>query len=216
MNSTSPDVGRSVRSFFFAICVALAAPVFAQDVGAVADPFAASEGTDTKTEGIPTHPNGDTPHDRMLSLAHTDALPRFDRIELYAVSMPRHFSDEQPKREPSDQTFPVRPYGVFADIHAQKTITGGDCDKVRKAWQSLRFDRLGGAFCHYPAYGLRLYRDDVLLFETTICWECQNFYVPRYDAEKRRHTHGWYGFAKDDNSNALLELFQSLLPHPKL
>ena len=152
----------------------------------------------------------------MLSLAHTDALPRFNRMELYAVSMPKPFSGEEPKRKPSDQTFPVRPYGVDADIHAHKTITGDACDERRAAWQSLVFDSIGGAFCHYPAYGFRLYRDDVLLFETTVCWECQSFDVPRYDAEKQDYTHDWYGFAKDDKSQSLLKIVQSFLPHPKL
>jgi len=67
----------------------------------------------------------------------------------------------------------------------------------------------------FRVYGLRLYRDDVLLFETTVCWQCQNFYVPRYDKENQRFTHGWYGFANDDNAKSLLKLFRSLLPHPK-
>ncbi|WP_182868000.1 hypothetical protein [Stieleria mannarensis] len=167
------------------------------------------------TNWDPTHPDGESPAERMLSLAHTDALPGFDRAELYAVSLPKRdpFSDQDSRRESSAQSFPVRPYGVHADIHAHVSITGGDCARIRRAWQSLSFDRLGGAFCHTPAYGMRLYRDDALLFETTICWECQNFYVPRYDAQKRQISHGWYGFANDDHAKALLKLFQSLLPH---
>jgi hypothetical protein len=154
----------------------------------------------------------------MQSLAHTEALPSFDRVELYAVSFPKRdpFSDETPKRKATSKTFPVRPYGAHADIHAHVTLKGADCVDLRTAWQSLAFDRLGGAFCHYPAYGFRLYRGDQLLFETTVCWECQNFYVPRYDPEKQRYTHGWYGFANDGKAKALLTLFRSHLLHPKL
>ncbi|MCC9600551.1 hypothetical protein LOC67_08260 [Stieleria sp. JC731] len=184
-----------------------------------ANPFVATdESTSNDADWTPTHPDGDTPHERMLSLAHTDALPQFDRVELYAVSIPKRdpFNDESPKPETTDKTFPVRPYGTHADVHAHVSLTGGNCTKFRQAWQSLAFDRLGGAFCHYPAYGFRLYRNNVLLFETTVCWECQNFYVPRFDPEKRRYTHGWYGFANDDKAKSLLKLFRSLLPHPKL
>ena len=188
----------------------------AQDAGSDANPFGSHADKDTKAEWAPTHPDGDTPPARMLSLSHTDALPRFDRVELYAVSMPKAFSDEKPKREPTAKTFPVRPYGAHADIHAYKTITGTACDDLRTKWQSLAFDRLGGAFCHYPAYGFRLYRGDDLLFETTVCWECQNFYLPQYDPKKKRYTYGWYGFANDDNAKSLLKLFRSHLPHPKL
>ncbi|WP_218933910.1 hypothetical protein [Rubripirellula lacrimiformis] len=154
----------------------------------------------------------------MLSLAHTDALPSFDRVELYAVSLPKRdpFGDEKPERKPAGETFPIRPYGNQATIHAHVTLTGADCDELRTAWQSLAFDRQGGAFCHYPVYGFRLYRSDALLFETTVCWQCRNFYVPRFDADENRFTHGWYGFADDSKAKALLGLFTSHLPHPKL
>ncbi|MEM6778330.1 MAG: hypothetical protein AAF670_11790 [Planctomycetota bacterium] len=184
-----------------------------------ANPFGAEDDTTAATsEWTPTHPDGDTPHERMLSLAHTDALPQFDRVELYAVSLPKRdpFSDEKPKPQTTGKTFPVRPYGAQANIHAHVSLSGANCAKLRRAWQSLAFDSLGGAFCHDPVYGIRLYRDNVLLFETTVCWACQNFYVPRYDAEKQRYTHGWYGFTNDDNAKSLLKLFRSLLPHPML
>jgi hypothetical protein len=49
-----------------------------------------------------------------------------------------------------------------------------------------------------------------------VAWDCQNFYVPRYDAEKKRYQFEWYGFAQDEKAESLLQLFQSLLPHPKL
>ena len=191
---------------------------FAQEKepGPAADPFGPSNAVDTDSQWTPLHPDGDTPVERMLSLAHTEALPRFDRLELYAVSVPKPSSDENPKREPSDKTFPVRPYGVHADILAHKSVTGDACAQLHKTWRSLAFDRLGGAMCHYPAYGLRMYRGDMLLFETTVCWECQNFYVPRYDPNKKRYTYGWYGFANDDHAKSLLKQVRSLVPHPKL
>ncbi|MEM1070655.1 MAG: hypothetical protein AAGI63_17255 [Planctomycetota bacterium] len=156
----------------------------------VDDPFGPGDDNAVEADWIPSHPGGDTPHSRMMVLAHTDALPKFDRIELYAVSMKKSdASEEEPtKRKATDKTFPVRPYGAQADIHAHVTLSGDDCEKFRKAWQSLNFDPLGGAFCHYPAYGFRLYRDDALLFESTVCWKCQNFYIPEYDAKKRRYT----------------------------
>lgn len=189
-------------------------PTLAQD----ANPFGPNDDARGRVEWTATHPDGETPHERMLSLAHTDSLPRFDRVELYAVSLPKRdpFSDEKPDRKAESKTFPVRPYGIQADIHAHVSLTGDACDELRAAWRSLAFDRSGGAFCHYPAYGFRLYRGDVLLFETTVCWQCQNFYVPRFDVDKRRYTHGWYGFADDDKARALLKLFRSHLPHPKL
>lgn len=203
---------------FVALLLSLApCVVHAQQSRPSENPFRASgAASDGEEERTPTHPDGENPHQRMLSLVHTDALPRFDRADLYAVSFPDPEGNERPKSKPTDKTFPVRPYGLHADVHGHATLEGEACDRLRDAWQSLAFDRLGGAFCHYPAYGIRLYRDNALLFETTICWQCQNFYVPSYDAEERRFTHGWYGFANDAAAKALLEFFRSQLPHPKI
>lgn len=200
----------------FVACTIAAASAQVVEFGE--SPFGSPDDPKIETQWMPTHPDGDTPEERMLSLAHTDALPRFDRVELYAVSLAKRdpFNDEPPGREPTHETFPVRPYGSQADIHAHKTITGEACDELRAKWQSLAFDRLGGAFCHHPVYGFRLYRGDDLLFETTVCWECQNFYVPRYEPEEKRYAYGWYGFANDDNAKSMLKLFRAHLPHPKL
>lgn len=191
-------------------------PSSVDEVPAGENPFGTpADAGEAEGEWTPTHPDGDTPQDRMLALAHTDALPRFDRVELYALTMPAPFDDEEPKRKATSQTFPVRPYGLHADVQGHATLKGDACQKVRSAWQSLTFDRTGGSFCHYPVYGFRLYRGDDLLMETTVCWQCQNFYVPRYDSEKRGYTHGWYGFANDDHAKSLLKLFQGYLAHPK-
>lgn len=184
-------------------------------------PLAGQEATSTQptkenAKQTLSHPYGDTSIARMTTLAYTDSLPAFDRLEIYAVSMPKPFSGKRPKREPGENTFPVRPYKVHADIHAQTTITDEDCAKVRAAWQALAFDRFGGAMCHFPAYGLRFYLKDVMLYETTVCWQCQNFYLPSFDSDKKEFTYGWYGFANDDNARHLLKLLQRLLPHPRL
>ncbi len=191
---------------------------FAQDAAPADNPFVNAESKPETSEWTPTHPDGETPIARMMSLAYTDALPAFDRVELYAVSLSKRdpFEDKEPTRSTTGKTFPVRPYGTQADIRAHATVTGDDCKQLRTAWQSLAFDRLGGAFCHYPAYGLRFYRDNQLLFETTVCWQCRNFYLPSYDNENRRFTYGWYGFANDDNAKDLLAFLRRLLPHPEL
>ena len=162
------------------------------------------------------HPDGETPAQRMLTLAHTDALPRFDRADIFAVTLPAPFSDQKPKNERAARTFPVRPYGKLADIHASKTIRGADCEQLRSAWQKLAFDRHGGAFCHEPVYGVRFFRGKTLLFETTICWKCQNFYVPTFDPQKKQLSHGWYGFANNQDAQRLFQLLSQHVPHPKL
>ncbi len=163
-----------------------------------------------------TKPEAETPQERMLMLAHTDALPQFDRAEVFAISFPDRKGNEKPKNSPTEKTFPVRPYGLYADIHDQITIKGEDCDRLRELWRSLSFDRFGGAFCHFPVYGFRLYRNDELLFETTVCWECQNFYIPKWSSKNQQANYEWFGFADNEKSKALLEFFRKKLPHPRL
>lgn len=187
-----------MKAFASAILTLLAAlPVFA------GDPI---EG-----EWDPLHPEGDTPAERMLSLAYTDALPRFNRAELYAIVLPK---PSKRIRQAGADTFPVRPYRAYARVLARNTIEGTECEQIGASWRTLRFDRWGGAMCHVPAYGMRLYRDDQLLFETSICWDCSNFYRPSYDPKSGKLTHTWYGFRKDENSSKLLKCSSDCCPTP--
>lgn len=180
------------------------------------NPFLPVAADNDASETEPAVTAGGSPEDRMLELVHTEALPRFDRAEIFALSMPLPFDDDEIERESEKGTFPVRPYGRNADILKHKTLTGSSCGDLRKLWQDLTFDRYAGAFCHQPVYGLRFYRGTSLLFETTVCWKCQNFYLPRYDHQKRTFVHGWHGFKNDSHAKALLKLLRSELPHPQL
>jgi len=152
----------------------------------------------------------------MLVLAHTDGLPRFDRAELFAIWPAAPDAKPEDKDKPNRKTFPIHPYNFQAHIYGKQTITGSGCSDIRAAWQALTFDPNSIGLCHIPAYGIRLYRGDSLLFETSVCWKCQNSYIPRYDLSKKQVVHVWYGFKNDDNAKKLLKLFRSKLPHPKL
>jgi len=51
-------------------------------------------------------------------------------------------------------------------------------------------DQGGGAFCHYPIHGLRLYREEDLIFQTSLCWKCSNYFFEYPDGRGAR----WVGF----------------------
>ena len=185
-----------------------------------ADPFGATDdNTATEAEWTPTHPDGDTPHERMLSLAHTDALPQFDRVELYAVSMPKRdpFSDEKPK--PNNNRQDVSGSSLRRPSGDPRSCLIDWC-QLRQTAASLAIARLRSTWgCVLP---LPCIRDSHVSRRCPIVRNDSLLAVPellrstRYDAEKQRYTHGWYGFANDNNAKALLKLFRSLLPHPKL
>ncbi|MBX3424941.1 MAG: hypothetical protein KF688_04610 [Pirellulales bacterium] len=165
----------------------------------------------------------ETPLEKMIVLAHTESLPRCDQIILYALD-PRDFDPRvsrggELERDsiPPESSFPIHPYGKDARILNEVVLSGNDATEIVEAWRSLSFDRLAGAFCHFPVYGLRFYREEQLLFETSLCWQCSNFYLPMatevYDQlQQRRVKHQWYGFKKGKESDRLRELLKRRLP----
>jgi hypothetical protein len=60
--------------------------------------------------------------------------------------------------------------------------------------------------CHYPIHGLRIRAGTKLLFETSICWECNNYYFT-HDRESR-----WVSLT--DDANELRKLLNELMPIP--
>ena len=148
----------------------------------------------------------DSPSLRVMELAHPSGLPEFDRVVVYAIDF-----RTKPGQDRAN-AFPIRPYGTSSPILSQSAFTGDEASAVGAAWRSLDFDEDAGAFCHDPVYGLRFYREDKLLFETSVCWRCSNFYVPKEGGKGWR----WDGFNRNRESATLLYLLKRLIPHPLL
>lgn len=123
-----------------------------------------------------------------------------------------------PRREEvAEAMFPIRPYGSYTKILASKTFAAKDVKPLLTAVSGLLTDKNGaggGALCHFPILGIRIYDKlegsltQNLLFETSFCWRCANYYVtlPRPDfAETSR----WRGIP---GSSPLSEEFQKLMP----
>ncbi len=148
----------------------------------------------------------------MTALAHTEALPKCDRIVVYALVLPKLTADSPPNSIPQDQAFPIRPYKTKARVLATKKLEGREVMLLSNVWRSMTFDKWASAFCHKPAYGLRFYRNDLLLFETSLCFECTNIYIP--DVAPVEGDSGgdsayqWYGFSKNKHSEKLLSELQ--------
>ncbi len=153
-----------------------------------------------------------------MALAYTEALPRFDRVTVYPLHIKKPILGPDEEAIPEDKRFPIHTYGKPARILASVELDGESSQRIGAAWRSLSFDEFAGAFCHIPAYGLRFYRGDKLLFETSICWDCTNFYMPEVSTGDRtkRRTYRFYGFARDERAAHLLKLLKQLAPHPEL
>jgi hypothetical protein len=134
--------------------------------------------------------------------AHTTELPNFDKIKVYALS-------GEPFR--GEQGFPILPYdGAVSKIVDEKEITGKQAEAICKLWRTLS-DEPNQAMCHSPPYGFRFYKGDELIYQTSMCWKCNNYYGPNDEGKSI-----WYGLKTDKQSAALLKLCRKLLPHPDI
>ena len=102
-------------------------------------------------------------------------LEKADAVEIY------QFDGTTEPKAPQGQEehyFPIVPYEQVSKIIARKRLTGDKLLECRKATASLMTEAGdSGVLCHYPAHGLRFVRGKEVIFETSICWKCQNFYI---------------------------------------
>jgi hypothetical protein len=122
--------------------------------------------------------------------------------------------------EPAEAMFPIRPYGSNTKIFRSKTFAANDVKPLLTALSATLTDKdgwNGGALCHFPVHGIRVYDKPTgrfgpsLLFESSFCWRCNNYYVtfPRPDfAEASR----WRGIPAGPQ---LAKEFEKLLPVPQ-
>lgn len=167
------------------------------------------------------------PISRMAALAFTESFPEADRIELY-----RFGRRPKPLEENSETASPPEKFGIGRsageyglsggrdgipieyEVYSHITITGKKCSEITETWRSLSFAP-NGALGHAPPFGVRFYRKDKLLLETTVCTRCRNFYMPEMNAETGELSLRLYGFGEDSASRKLFRTFDKLLPMPR-
>lgn len=116
----------------------------------------------------------------LLAHASTDAIPDADRIELFLLRF-----DHKPDaaEDSGNAQFAIPGTELAFPIIADKELRGKECNRLIAAWRKTSVSRGGGAFCHVPKYGVRIYRGERLLLATTVSHECENFYLPQIDPE---------------------------------
>lgn len=82
-------------------------------------------------------------------------------------------SDEQR----STETFPIPSNGTNDPVYGEVMLTGEQLEEFLKHWRWQTPVNGGGAMCHHPPYGFRLYKGSILVTETSVCWECSNYTV---------------------------------------
>lgn len=105
-----------------------------------------------------------------------EILTLADAVEIYRLDF--SMAGEVQEGKESD-FFPIKPYDQMSEILARKRLTGEDLETCRKAAVELLKapETWGGALCHYPIHGVRFLRGKEIMFESSFCWKCSNYYV---------------------------------------
>ncbi|MBB5354006.1 hypothetical protein HNR46_004278 [Haloferula luteola] len=147
--------------------------------------------------------------DATLGRFHRKAFELFGKTEgISKVEVFLLMGEDADERE---ETFPIRPYGSDDPIYGRVELTGDELEHFLELWSYQVPSYWNQALCHEPAYGFRLYRGGRLVGETSICWECSNFYVTAYPGMS-----GWYGFiAESKSAKDLLAFCDARLPYKR-
>jgi hypothetical protein len=117
--------------------------------------------------------------------------------------------DARISSDPSDENhFPIRPYEKETKILKRRELGAEEFKALLPSLVQIVAveGNTYGAMCHQPIHGLRIYDQGVLIFETSICYECRNFFVlyPNGGA-------GWVGL----NGNEFEDQMKKLMPIPE-
>jgi len=81
------------------------------------------------------------------------------------------------------QLYHVEPYDEWWTIHSRTTVKGPDAERLAALYRGLkpRPNKPGtfiiGPNCHMPPFAYRFYSGDQLLYDTSVCWGCENLIV---------------------------------------
>jgi hypothetical protein len=115
--------------------------------------------------------------------------------------------------------FPLHPYGPQATtgIHEVKTLAGDPAADLLALWAGTLRDEEGQqAHCHCPLHGLRFFSGEAILYETSLCWVCNNYFAGTGQTYLWLGLPGGYPHGSPTPTCAgLRQLLLSLLPIPE-
>ena len=155
-----------------------------------------------------------------------------DRIEVIRIGDPAgelvpiegRTDGGQRLKLPDDKSklYHVEPYDEWWTVHSRTTIKGPDAERIATLYRALkprenpvrgedgRMSYISGPNCHAPPFAYRFYSGDKLLYDTSICWGCQNIIV---GPDGKRHY--FYFQTKTKEAVQLFEESNKLFPdHP--
>jgi hypothetical protein len=155
-------------------------------------------------------------------------LPACDRVEVIRLGtgpgklVPIEGSTTGVLPDDKSQLYHVEPYDEWWTILARRVVKGPEAERLAahlRAFQPRiaelilpdgRHQFRMGANCHFPPFAYRFYAGEKLLYDTSVCWGCENLIV---GPDGKRH---YFYFNKETkDSKELLETSKKLFPeHP--
>ena len=116
--------------------------------------------------------------------AFAEAIGSATKIEVYLLDFEMTDAEDAQRdsvwaiRLAEDQ-FPIVPYGNQSKILKRKMLSA---DEIKLLMPSLQKTiavekNSGGAMCHFPIHGIRVWDAEDIVFQTSICHHCMNFYM---------------------------------------
>lgn len=107
----------------------------------------------------------------------SEIILKADKIEVFLLdfTIPEVESDAVTGIE----TFPIVPYSKDTRIIKKAVLGQGDLQAFKEAVVSALTgeENEGGVMCHYPIHGIKIFRSNEPVFQTSLCWACGNYYV---------------------------------------
>ncbi|MCB1275986.1 hypothetical protein [Prosthecobacter sp.] len=169
----------------------------------------------------PAQPEGDErlsanrKFDKAKKVIEADYRERLASILQHANRVELLFLDFQladdPEKLPQANRFDIPPYKsatrILRRVNAKPDIAKLAIQHFQRLLRT-REDYGGGAACHMPVHGVRFFKDDDLLFQTSLCWTCENYFVAYPD---QYETATWIGL----NDRELKRFMLEQVPIPK-
>ena len=153
---------------------------------------------------------------RQIEAAHaeyrkdfSEILKKSDLVKIHIVAFDRVSEKNHVKR--GEEIIRIAPYNRYTPVLQTRVLDNQERKLVINAiaGQISKERHEGGALCHEPVHGIRVYKSGRIIFESTFCWVCGNFGF-EYPAAVSTDKSEWL-----DTTPELAEMFAKLLPLPK-
>ncbi len=140
-----------------------------------------------------------------------DSLTKGDRVEIYLLDFemedtPSDFFFWETRLEEGE--FPIIPYGSKSKILQRSILTPEQREDFLPKLQTtvgIQGDIDGGALCHFPIHGVRIFSSESIIFQSSFCWQCNNFAISYPDGPT------WVAI----RGGELFEAFSKITPIPQ-